>query len=137
MHRDEVPGGFRMSSGANIITVTRPRPHIELLRATGHANAEVADAILAHRDMILAECGRIAIFDDLEQAAGYESKVRTRLTSWTSQHRPQIANFHILTGSRLIAMGVAVANVALGGSIKVHLKRPDFEAALREATLLG
>jgi len=137
MDREDVPGGFRLSSDAYVITITRPRPHVELLRAEGRASAEVADAILDHREKILSECGRIAIFDDLEHASGYDSNVRTRLTSWTSKHRPQITTFHILTGSRIVAMGVAVANVALGGSIKAHLKRADFEAALRQATLTG
>lgn len=99
--------------------------------ARGHAQPAAADAIIEQRNRILRECGKIALFDDLELLTGYDSEVRVRLTKWSRDNRPRIVAFHILTQSRLVAMGVTVANLALGGSIRAHLSREGFEAALR------
>ncbi len=133
MDREVIPDGVRLHDKACSLALTRPRRSIELLRGEGHATAAFVDAILAQRDTIVAECGEISIFDDLEGVVGYESTVRTRLTAWSREHREQIRDFHILTGSRLVAMGVTVANLALGGHIVVHLRRSDFDLALKRA----
>lgn len=119
-----------MTSERGTVTVTRPVPHVELLRAEGHAPGEVVDSILELRDVIIRESGRILIFDDLEMMTGYDSAVRVRLTEWSRLHKPKIGSFHILTRSRVAAMGVTVANLALGGHIRAHARREDFEAAL-------
>lgn len=116
--------------------LTRPAPHVELVRGEGHATGEIVDAILEQRDHILAEVGHIALFDDLELMTGYDSGVRVRLTEWSKEHRTRISAFHILTRSKLAAMGVTVANLALGGSIRAHVRREAFERALTEEMML-
>lgn len=131
MERRELADGFSLTDGRGVLTVRRPAPHVELIRCDGYAQAVHVDLILEKRDQILAECGRIAIFDDLETLDGYDSGVRVRLTAWSNEHRSKIVAFHILTRSRLVAMGVTVANLALGGHIQAHTRRAAFEAALQ------
>ena len=128
-----MPGGVRLTDTSGILTLTRPRRTIDLIRASGYATVLFADEIIAQRDAVVAECGEIQIFDDLEGVKGYESGVRAKLTAWSREHRAQIKAFHILTGSRIVAMGVSVANLALGGQIVAHLKRTEFERALAHA----
>lgn len=128
--REPVAGGFRWSSEFGAVTVTRPLPHVELIRAEGYAEAEVVAAILDHRDRMIRECGSIALFDDLEKMTGYHSAVRVGLTEWSRQNKARISAFHILTRSKITAMGVTVANVALGGHIRAHARRESFEHAL-------
>lgn len=128
--REPVAGGFRWTSAFGVLTVTRPIPHVELIRAEGYAEADVVGLILEHRDRMIRECGSIALFDDLELMTGYHSAVRIGLTEWSRLNKPRISAFHILTRSKLTAMGVTVANVALGGHICAHARRESFEDAL-------
>lgn len=128
--REPVAGGFRWSSPYGALTVTRPLPHVELIRAEGYADAAVVAPILEHRDRMLRECGSIALFDDLELMTGFHSAVRVGLTEWARVHKARITAFHILTRSTITAMGVTVANVALGGHICAHARRESFEASL-------
>ena len=73
MEQMGVPGGVRLSDEASVLTLTRPRRHIEVLRAEGRIRLAAVDAILAHRMTIIEECGRISIFDDLSDTVGYDS----------------------------------------------------------------
>ena len=132
MERRELSDGFVLTDGKNVLTIRRPAPHIELIRCEGHARAAHIDLVLENRETIVAECGRIALFDDLEEMNGYDSGVRLKLTDWGKKHLGQIVAFHILTRSRLVAMGVTVANLALGGHIQAHTQRRAFEEALRQ-----
>ncbi len=118
------------------MTVTRPAPHVELVRGEGYATTDVVEAIVEQREVILREAGRIALFDDLEHMTGYDSGVRVRLTEWSRENRSRIVAFHILTRSKLAAMGVTVANLALGGQIRAHVRREGFELALTEVLML-
>jgi hypothetical protein len=137
MEREVLPDGVRIFDDRGSASIRRPRPHVEHLVARGFANVEAVGLILEQRERIVAECGKIALFDDLEGLVGYDSEVRVRLTDWSRANRPKIVAFHILTSSRIVAMGVTVANLALGGSIRAHLKRMPFEAALRDEVLRG
>lgn len=130
MAREELPDGFRISDGRGVITVRYPAPHVELIRCEGHARAEHIDEVLASRDRIVEKLGKIAIFDDLEDMRGYDSDVRSKLTAWSRAHRPDIVAFHILLRSKIVAMGVSLANRAIGGSIVTHTRRAEFEEAL-------
>lgn len=132
MERTQLADGFVVSDDkGSRVSIRRPAPHVELIRCEGHARAELIDLVLKNREEILAECGRIALFDDLESMNGYDSSVRLKLTDWGKKHRDRIVAFHILTRSRLVAMGVTVANLALGGHIQAHTNRRAFEDALR------
>jgi hypothetical protein len=120
----------KYTTDRGVMTIERPAPHVMVVRGHGYAEAAFTGPVLAARDAIIDERGHIALFDDLERVTGYDSEVRTRLTGWASEHRRQIVAFHILTRSRLVAMGVAVASVALGGHIRAHTQRSAFERAL-------
>lgn len=130
MQRENLSDGIRISDGRGIITLRNPAPHVELLRCEGHARAEHIDMVLESRERILRACGKLAIFDDLEDLRGYDSEVRTRLTAWSRENRPKIVAFHILFRSKLVAMGVSLANLAIGGVIVAHTRRAAFEHAL-------
>ncbi len=112
------------------MTLERPASHVELLVGRGHASAGFAELIIAEREQILRDVGRIALFDDLTQVVGYDSRVRLELTGWSKANRSRIVNFHILTASRLLSMGIGVASLALGGAIHGHMQLGPFRQAL-------
>ena len=126
----KLPDGLRLADDRGAFTFSSPAPHIELMRCEGYAQASHVDFVLSNRERILSRCGRIAIFDDLEKLQGYDSDVRIRLSKWAREHRSQIVTFHILTRSKVVAMGVTVANLALGGRICAHAIRSAFDAEL-------
>ena len=62
----------------------------------------------------------------------YESSCRVELTAWVLGHRDR-TSLHIGLRSRLVAMGVSVANLALGSLIQVHNDMRSLAAALAAA----
>ena len=60
---------------------------------------------------------------------GYESQCRIDLTNWVLRHRAQ-SRLYIGMKSKLVAMGVSVANLALGNRIESYSKEAELEAAL-------
>jgi hypothetical protein len=70
------------------------------------------------------------LFFDLETMTTYDSELRTHLTARLYEDRLNIVAFHVLVGSKLTAMGVSVANLALGGIITSHSSRVPFILAL-------
>lgn len=137
LERKELADGVRWNDGRCVLTLRRPAPHVELLRCEGHARVEHLPRVIESRDRILRESGRIALFDDLEFLTGYDSAVRAGLTRWSKEHRGDIIAFHILVRSKIAAMGVTVANMALGGHIIAHTRRLDFEATLAQVIRAG
>ena len=63
--------------------------------------------------------------------ANYDSACRLDLTAWILRRRKHSV-VHIATASRLVSMGVTVANLAVGGLFHVHLTEAALELALAE-----
>lgn len=57
------------------------------------------------------------------------------MTAWVQRNRARVAPQHILVRSRIVAMGVATANLILGGDVIIsHFKRSTFEQELARAS---
>jgi hypothetical protein len=123
----------RWSDGRGELEITSPRRGIVLQRFEGYACLPMADAIIERLDAEIATHGTILVFDDWEEATGYDSAVRLKLTEWTRQHSGQVLETHVLLRSKLIAMGMAVANLALGGNLRTYTNRAAFDAARSRA----
>lgn len=115
------------------LSIWFPTDAVVLQRVEGYADLSVAEAIARHLGAHLERGFSLAIFDDFEQLTGYDSDARLSLTAWTKQNAARIRTIDILVRSKLVAMGVSVANLALGGNIRSHSVRARFEAALSAA----
>jgi hypothetical protein len=105
-----------------------------LSRVTGRFGRTLVDRFVAELDAaVAARRAPLIAFHDWVEMTDYEVAGRIRLTQWTLRHRHHVSAVHFLLGSQLVAFGVGVANVALGGFMKVHTDRTAFEAALRDA----
>jgi hypothetical protein len=78
----------------------------------------------------MAQHAQPLLFDDMEATTGYATEARSALTQWVMAHRRALGGIHILTHNRLVAMGVTVANLALGGFLTAYTDRTAFNAAL-------
>ncbi|MET0791246.1 MAG: hypothetical protein ABW061_06960 [Polyangiaceae bacterium] len=109
-----------------------PCPYLLVLAIEGHGHAEFAAPILAvYR--ALDSIGPVDLFADLGGMTNYESGLRTDLTAGLMPTRKRIASFPILLHSKLVAMGVTVANLALGGFVQTMNDRALFKRTLDAA----
>lgn len=115
------------------MTYAFPSPGIMVNTMTGHYAADLLSFCLAGMaDGI--EGGPLVMFFDWEGMTGYDVDCRREMTKWTMDRKAQIGKVHILVKSKLVAMGVSVANLLLGGdTICSYTDRPKFEGALRAA----
>ena len=105
-------------------------PGVVLTTFAGHGTRAVADALIEGFESVLSRHGSIAIYDDWEQATGYDSEVRLRLTEWTRRRFDCIRSITVLVRSKILAMGLSVANLALRRPVEVTDDRRRFERAL-------
>jgi hypothetical protein len=82
----------------------------------------------------------VSMFFDTENLESYHSDLRIRLTERLARDRGR-PTLSVLVRSKLVAMGVSVANLALRGAVVSHSNRSSFvtslEAALAELKASG
>jgi hypothetical protein len=99
-----------------------------------HGHEELGPIAVRRMDAVLSDAGKIAIFLDFTDSPGYDSGLRVLWTQWLQSHLRSITKMHIVVKSKMVAMGVSVANLALGGIIQTHSQRAGaYERLLDEA----
>lgn len=99
------------------------------MRLQGHGEADFARPILEAFEH-LEPAPAAHLFFDAEELDDYESALRVDLTRGLFPERERVASFHVLVRSKLVAMGVSVANLALGGIVNSTSDRKRFKARL-------
>jgi hypothetical protein len=107
-----------------------PAPALLVFHIVGHGHRDFARPILEEFDRLRAAGGAIHVFGDLERLPNYDSELRINATEHFRAHLVSMASLHVLVKSRLVAMGVAVANLALHGLVTTHATREPFLRAL-------
>lgn len=123
---------FISSKGEGYFTF--PKPDIILFRVVGHLDALLGRKFLDHVNRISATNRHIHAFCDWPEMTGYDSDVRSMFTQWVAGNRSKVT-VHILAGSKLVSMGVSVANLALGGALIGYTNRTSFDASLRSVKM--
>ena len=95
-----------------------------------HGQGGFSSIIRRYWDEALLRTPRVTLLADFWSMPTYDSPLRLDLTSWLLDHRPRVAELHVLTRSRIVTMGVAVANLALGGLVTNHRTRAPFDEAV-------
>jgi hypothetical protein len=103
----------------------------------GQFSSELLAPYLAAYERVVANSDRARVFVDAEDTTGYESEVRIEATEHMRRIRPRLLSVQLLVRSKIVAMGVSVANLALGGFMTVHTRRAAFDAALAAAAASG
>ena len=113
--------------------VLSPTTYVTIV--TGHMEDAHADMLLAFGDQRVrnARGQKLRVFHDWVEMTGYESRCRQRLTSWSVEHLSAFGEVHLALRSKIVAMGVQVANIALGGFIRTYTDRAAVEMELRRA----
>jgi hypothetical protein len=112
----------------------QPSPRVFVCSMTGHMPDETMVPLLAAWNRVILDPGRALIFADCWAITGYDPACRVETVRFLRAHRARIESFHILIGSKLGAMGVAVANLALDGMLEQHSDRARFALELDAVT---
>ena len=117
-------------------------PNVFVTQGQGHMTDEHCDFITGYGESRIRDyAGKLYVFHDWMELTGYDSRTRMRLTAWSVAHRHAYQEVHLAVRSRIIAMGVQVANVAVGGIMRAHAGTAALEVelarALRVATAAG
>jgi hypothetical protein len=121
---------FISDKGGSVI-ITAPAKSIVVLQMAGNVGADcVPGQLVLLRRINTGE--PTDFFYDLWDMITYDSDLRVELTNFHLSHRSGLRSLHTITQSKLVKMGVTVANVALK-LITQHPTRASFESALSGA----
>jgi hypothetical protein len=112
------------------LVVSQPVLGVVVFTYEGHMTADVVPFIERTFDRVLAQGVRPDMFVDVERMTGYDSDYRQAVSRWGARVQRQCGEHHFFVRSRLVAMGIAVSNLAAGGKLQATTKRAEFEAAL-------
>jgi C4-dicarboxylate-specific signal transduction histidine kinase len=115
--------------------VYNPAPGVLFTRVSGHGERACAEHIVRAFDHVALTADKVEIFHDWELLNGYAAEVRVEMTAWTRGILHRLGSVHILVRSKIVAMGITIADVALGGVLTSHNDRRAFERVRAEATL--
>lgn len=124
----------RYTSTRGEVVTALPKADVMVLKVTGHLDRPMGLHVLDIAGRAAATVKRLHIFCDWAEMTGYESDVRSAFTQWAATNRSKVT-FHLLVSSKLVAMGVSVANLALGGILVGYTNRASFDAALRSTKM--
>lgn len=98
----------------------------------GHGQAEFGPVVLKRWDAVLQHGGKIVMLLDYWDMATYDSDLRVAQTGWARRNLEKVESLHMLSRSRLVAMGISVVNLALGGIVTSHTARGTFDAEVKK-----
>jgi hypothetical protein len=116
-------GGVRYTSARGSLECWLPVPRVAIDRWTGHAEPSWMQPFEEHLRRAKAP---MRIFHDLARLDGYESEVRTKITSIGIELLRHIERIDVFVVSRLAKMGVSVAALALFGRVRGHDTHEQF-----------
>jgi hypothetical protein len=141
--RDQLdPRSLRFSLAREVQTLTTSKgriwfwsisPGLYATEVRGHLSVDMARHIVRYAEPLYQQ-GVLSGFHNWLEMTGYDSQSRVLLTEWVLSHRDQ-THLHIGVRSKIVAMGVSVANLALGNLIRTYSSSAAMEAALEKALL--
>jgi hypothetical protein len=116
-NRELLPdGSVRMTSGDATFVFARPKAGVLVVTITGYDKGQFGTAPLDEIGSALRVAAPMHLFVDARSAVGATVRVSEDWTSFLSRHRNELAHVHVLAGSKMVELTVAIAR---------HLSRTD------------
>lgn len=96
----------------------------------GHGHGDFANPEIRRWTDALRLAPKAKLVIDFWEMDSYDSKLRVLMQEWASKRTKEVEVF-VLAKSKLVVMGVSVANLAVGGIIKAYSRREDFDRECR------
>ncbi len=110
------------------VTLENPAPGLVFTTISGHAELPCAQATWDYLDEAFTTQTPIQTFHDWAGLHGYDADVRPAYVAWSRSRRVHFKAVNILVSNNLVAMGLSVANLALG-YLTGYADRTAFEKA--------
>ena len=128
--REVVNGEVRLSAGGCAFVFRRPRPGVLHVVITGLDTGQFGTTTL---DEIRAEIGRnrpVDLFVDAREAVGAAVSVSDEWTRFFSSHRGDLKRVHVLVGSKVLYLTVAIAQhlSRTGNLIQIYSDPETFDS---------
>jgi hypothetical protein len=106
--------------------------HIYVTRCAGHMSDPHADLMIEYAEEMKrrSHAHGMIVFHDWLRMTGYESGCRKRLTAWSLANVSCYASVHMALQSKIVAMGVSLTNLVLGGLITTYSDLASLETEL-------
>lgn len=111
-----------------------PRPSLLLVRVRGYLRHEYALEVIRYLDA-MNRSQPVAQFHNWLEITGFDIRCQRDLTAWHVSNHARVARLDIAAHSTFVRMGVAVANVALKGKIRLYDQAGPFEEHAERAVL--
>ncbi|MEZ4230007.1 MAG: hypothetical protein R3B89_12600 [Polyangiaceae bacterium] len=134
--RHDLDDGFALSSRGGDCQLFHLAPGLVKVSYRGLATRDFAEHVMQELEILLRRDSRLEVFIDAGALRSYQSDFRKVWTAWLLQHKAELDGVHILFQSRVVEMGINIANVVLGDFIRAYAKRPDFERRLEDTLAL-
>lgn len=108
-----------------------PAPSVGVAVVRGIGTEELARAMMDQTRILFRTQKSLAIFVDVSEMKSYQTAARTTLTAFMKESLSRFHTIQIYVRSKIVSMGVAVANVALDSRIEAHASRARFDAAMQ------
>ena len=109
-------GSVRIASGESAFVFARPASRVLAVTITGYDKGQFGTAALDEIGSVLRLGTRLHLFVDGRNAVGATVRVSEDWTGFLSRHQNELAQVHVLAGSKMVELTVAIAR---------HLSRTD------------
>lgn len=121
----------RRETGRGDIAFWIIAPHLYVTEVRGHMTPALSTLIIERANPLYVRANVLYGVHNWLGMTNYDSACRVDLTAWIMRHKAQSV-LHIGTASRMVAMGVMVAKVALGDLLHVHADADALERTLTD-----
>jgi hypothetical protein len=128
-------GSVRLSSGESAFEFARPKVDVLVVTITGYDKGQFGTAPLDEIASVLRVASPLHLFVDARNAVGATVRVSQDWTSFLSLHRRDLAHVHVLAGSKMVELTVAIAGhlSRTGNLIQLYSDAEIFEAQIAAA----
>ena len=96
-----------------------PAPMVMVFKYRGHSDASYVDFLEGVVDNVFGCQDDLHFLVDCEEQTGFDAPFRRRIAEWAKRLEPRTLTYCLLVRSRVVALGIAVASVLVGGNTKV------------------
>ncbi len=114
--------------------IWRIAPTVLTSRFQGYLDIELARAFVDYLTSVIGNEGRYTALHDWSALDGYASESRKLITDFTNSNKKRFDRIVIYTESRLVRMGIAVANLVLGSIVEAVGTRAALDALIAQAS---
>lgn len=127
----EKDGQLLLRAGQDELLIWMPKPNVFCTVARNNLRHALAIRLIDWMDATLLESRPVHVFHDWTEMTRYDTESRVKLTHYAERRIRCFASTNILIRSRLLAMGITVANILLRNHIQVYSQRDRFEKLMK------